>query len=155
MSKSTMTLAEYNELSGGGKPKRPKKAKKKRRPAKAKAARPVIDKAEAFKAMIERVAPDLLKGSERECSFAREIGRRWRFDMAWPRHRIAAEIHGGVWAQGRHTRGAGFIADREKMNAAVLLGWRVLEYPAEQIKKNPAGMIDDVRSLIAEERFII
>lgn len=52
--------------------------------------------------------------------------RRWRFDYAWPEHRIALEVEGGVWSRGRHTTPAGFLADMEKYNAAAVLGWRVL-----------------------------
>jgi hypothetical protein len=52
--------------------------------------------------------------------------RDWRFDYAWPAERIALEVEGGVWTGGRHTRGAGFMADIEKYNAASTIGWRVL-----------------------------
>ena len=52
--------------------------------------------------------------------------RRWRFDFAWPAQMIALEVEGGVWTGGRHTRGAGFLKDLEKYNAAAALGWRVI-----------------------------
>jgi len=52
--------------------------------------------------------------------------RKWRFDYAWPAHLLAMEIDGGVWTQGRHSRGAGKIADMEKLSEAAILGWRVL-----------------------------
>lgn len=52
--------------------------------------------------------------------------RRWRFDMAWPKYKIALEVEGGVWTAGRHTRPSGFLKDMEKYNAACALGWRVL-----------------------------
>jgi very-short-patch-repair endonuclease len=52
--------------------------------------------------------------------------REWRFDFAWPERRVALEVDGGVWTQGRHTRGAGWTKDTEKLNAAVAAGWRVL-----------------------------
>ena len=51
--------------------------------------------------------------------------RRWRFDYAWPEHRVALEVEGGVWTGGRHTRGAGFLGDMAKYNAAGEQGWRV------------------------------
>jgi hypothetical protein len=51
--------------------------------------------------------------------------RKWRFDYAWPEQKVALEVDGGAWTQGRHTRGAGFIADQQKRNTAVDLGWRV------------------------------
>lgn len=51
--------------------------------------------------------------------------RRWRFDYAIPEHRIALEVEGGVWTNGRHTRPQGFLGDIEKYNTATLMGWRV------------------------------
>ncbi len=59
--------------------------------------------------------------------------RRWRFDYAWPEQKVAVEIDGGAFVQGRHTRGAGFVKDMEKSNAAVLAGWRVLRYTPQQL----------------------
>lgn len=52
--------------------------------------------------------------------------RKWRFDYAWPRQKVALEVEGGVWTAGRHTRGSGFLRDMEKYNAAAVRGWRVL-----------------------------
>lgn len=52
--------------------------------------------------------------------------RQWKFDFAWRRPKVALECEGGVWTQGRHTRGSGFLKDMEKYNRAVVLGWRVV-----------------------------
>lgn len=52
--------------------------------------------------------------------------RRWRFDYAWPEMNLALEIEGGAWTGGRHTRGAGFVKDIDKYNAATIKGWRLL-----------------------------
>ncbi len=64
----------------------------------------------------------------------REIGfietRRWRFDFAHTATMTAIEIEGGTWSGGRHTRGAGFIADAEKYNTAAELGWTVFRLPS-------------------------
>jgi hypothetical protein len=51
--------------------------------------------------------------------------RRWRFDIAWPDQKIALEVEGGAYTQGRHTRGKGFEEDCRKYNAAALDGWLV------------------------------
>jgi hypothetical protein len=64
--------------------------------------------------------------------------RRWRFDFTVIENfkdniNLAIEIEGGAWTQGRHTRGAGFIADMEKYNHAALLGWRVLRFTPKQV----------------------
>lgn len=64
--------------------------------------------------------------------------RKWRFDYAIIQAKIAIEVHGGVYTQGRHTRGKGFENDREKINTATILGWRVLEVTPEQIRNGKA-----------------
>ena len=71
--------------------------------------------------------------------------RLWRFDFAWPSHRIAVEIEGGVWINGRHNRGSGFVADCEKLNRAAELGFRVFRFPTEEVKSGRAiRMIEEV-----------
>jgi hypothetical protein len=65
-------------------------------------------------------------------------GRRWRFDYAFPEHKIALEIEGGVWVRGRHTRGKGFLGDMEKYNRAVILGWKLLRCTPEMVKSGEA-----------------
>lgn len=74
--------------------------------------------------------------------------RKWRFDFVVARKVspeyqwkfmgsrvpfIALEIEGGVWTQGRHTRGSGFVKDMEKYNRAAVLGWRVLRTTPDQL----------------------
>lgn len=65
--------------------------------------------------------------------------RKWRFDLYVPAYKLAVEIHGGIYTQGRHTRGQGFRVDRQKMNAAVELGIRVLEYTAAELADGSAA----------------
>lgn len=72
--------------------------------------------------------------------------RRWRFDCAFEAARIAIEVDGGAFTAGRHTRGKGFIADLEKLNAAQLLGWRILRYTPKQIASG--SWVEDVKALI-------
>lgn len=52
--------------------------------------------------------------------------RKWRFDYAFPDQKVAVEVDGAVWTQGRHTRGAGYVNDLEKLNTAASMGWLVL-----------------------------
>ncbi|MFA5186911.1 MAG: hypothetical protein WC551_10565 [Patescibacteria group bacterium] len=59
--------------------------------------------------------------------------RRWRFDWCFPEVRLAVEIEGGIFTQGRHTRGSGYIKDLEKYNRATALGWHILRYPPNMI----------------------
>lgn len=68
--------------------------------------------------------------------------RKWRFDYAIPAHKIAVEVEGGAWTQGRHTRPKGFIGDMEKYNAATLLGWRVLRVtPSDLYRAKTISML--------------
>jgi hypothetical protein len=67
----------------------------------------------------------------RELKF--DPARRWRFDFAFPAAKVAIEIEGGRWSNGRHQRGLGFGRDCEKYNAATLQGWRVFRLCAGQV----------------------
>jgi len=75
-----------------------------------------------------------------EHPFAKPLGRRHRFDLAWPERMLALEIDGGVWIRGggRHNRGAGFLRDQEKFNLATQLGWRVLRCTPDDIRQGKA-----------------
>ena len=54
--------------------------------------------------------------------------RKWRFDYAIldKNIKIAIEVEGAIWTNGRHTRGSGFIKDMEKYNTATALGWKII-----------------------------
>lgn len=64
--------------------------------------------------------------------------RRWKFDVAHPFAQWAFEIEGGIWIQGGHNRGKGFIEDMEKYNHAAAHGWRVFRFSTEQVEKGEA-----------------
>ena len=72
--------------------------------------------------------------------------RKWKFDLAIPGKKIAVEIEGGVYTGGRHTRGRGYVNDMEKYNNAVLLGWRLLRFTPDQLKK--WSTIEMIKSLL-------
>lgn len=59
--------------------------------------------------------------------------RKWRADYAIIKHKILIEVEGGAWTQGRHTRGAGFIKDMEKYNAATATGYAVLRVTPKEL----------------------
>ena len=59
--------------------------------------------------------------------------RKWRFDYAFPEQKVAVEIEGGIWTQGRHVRPYGYRADMEKYNAAAALGWKVFRFEPSKI----------------------
>ena len=77
-------------------------------------------------------------------------GRKWRFDFALETLKVAIEIEGGAFTQGRHTRGAGFIADMEKYNKAAELGWVVLRYTPTQM--NQKQTYDQIKIVLNNRR---
>lgn len=62
--------------------------------------------------------------------------RKWRFDYAIPKHKIALEVEGGVWTGGRHTSSTGFLKDMEKYNTATSMGWRVFRTTPNDLYKS-------------------
>lgn len=77
----------------------------------------------------------LLRFEEPEREFRFDDKRKWRFDFAWPKRKVALEVEGGVWSGGRHVRPAGFAKDVEKYNAATTQGWRVIRVTAKMLQK--------------------
>lgn len=73
-------------------------------------------------------------------------GRRWRFDFVITGTLIAVEIDGGTWNGGRHSRGAGYTADCEKLNTAVKLGFRVFRYTPAMVSSGTA--INDILEIL-------
>lgn len=71
--------------------------------------------------------------------------RQWRFDLAWPQHKVACEIEGGTWMRTNDGRSKGhanpirFAQDCEKYNEAALSGWLL-------VRVTPS-MIDDGRAV--------
>jgi very-short-patch-repair endonuclease len=62
--------------------------------------------------------------------------RRWRADYAVIQYNILLEVEGGIYTQGRHTRGTGYKNDMEKYTAASLQGWTLIRVqPSELLTK--------------------
>lgn len=64
--------------------------------------------------------------------------RRWRVDFCWPDEMVAVEVEGGVWINGRHNRGAGFVNDIQKYNRAQIMGYMLLRVTGDMIKSGEA-----------------
>jgi very-short-patch-repair endonuclease len=79
----------------------------------------------------------------REYRFARP--RLFRADFAWPELGVLAEVEGGIWTGGRHTRGVGFQNDCQKQNIATVLGFRVVRFTEAMIE---SGEAIDVLTLV-------
>lgn len=74
--------------------------------------------------------------------------RKWRFDFAWPTHWLAVEIEGGLYRGGRHQSLKGFVADAEKYETALRLGWRVYRVPGPWVTKRRPEVITTLRRLL-------
>ena len=72
--------------------------------------------------------------------------RKWRFDFCWPDQKVALEIQGGIFFNGRHSRGAAMLKEWEKLNTAAGMGYRLLYcQPADCTK---AATIDAIKAAL-------
>lgn len=66
--------------------------------------------------------------------------RKWRFDFAVMEKKVAIEVEGATWANGRHNRGSGFLGDCIKYNEASFFGWRLIRIPTAWIECRVSGL---------------
>lgn len=78
--------------------------------------------------------------------------RRWRFDFAFPDHKIAVEVEGGTWVRGAHVRGKHYRSDCEKYLEAAILGWTVLRFTSDMLRDNPLWPIESVYKIIGRNK---
>jgi very-short-patch-repair endonuclease len=101
--------------------------------------------------------------------------RAWRFDFAYPRQMVAIEVEGGTYGKpvichrcktpvrrfvggrsyfvretGRHNSAIGFEKDAEKYNTAAVMGWTVLRFTRNMIKKG--GAVEVIRDALERQR---
>lgn len=72
--------------------------------------------------------------------------RMWRADFHLKGKKILVEVEGGIWSNGRHTRGKGYLGDLEKYNEATMMGYQVIRFSTEQVKSGKA--IEQIFKLI-------
>jgi hypothetical protein len=73
--------------------------------------------------------------------WARDLGRNFRCDFAWPQYRLLLEVHGGIWMPagvGAHSGGKAITADIHKAQHAVLLRLHLLPVTTGQVKNGEA-----------------
>lgn len=87
---------------------------------------------------------------EREYRFCE---RRWRLDFAWPDERVAVELQGGIFTEGRHSRGQGMLNDMEKLNCAQKMGWTVLLFGPPHVRLGTASL--EIKNLIFARRGLV
>jgi len=64
--------------------------------------------------------------------------RKFRFDFAWIEIKLAAEIDGAVYTNGRHNRGKGYESDCFKMALALSEGWAVYRFTSGMVANGSA-----------------
>jgi very-short-patch-repair endonuclease len=76
-----------------------------------------------------------------EYNFDAELGRKHRFDFAFPDHKIAVEVEGNAWnvpGGGRHMQDS----DLEKYNIAASLGWKIFRFSPKMLENDPVSCIE-------------
>ena len=74
--------------------------------------------------------------------------RKWRADFHLKDKKILVEVEGGIWSNGRHTRGKGYLGDLEKYNAATMMGYQVIRFSTEQVKSGKA--IEQIEKMVGD-----
>ncbi len=120
---SNMSLLEYRKLVGHSKPRKQRGSR----------GRSKASKGESLLALQLRAV-----NIEFEQEFKFHPVRKWRADFHIVGKMILIEVEGGIWSNGRHTRGSGYITDMEKYNEATLLGYQVIRFSTEQVKSGLA-----------------
>ena len=131
---TSISLAEYRRIY---KPKRRVK-----RPASVKKQR-VVSEGEVILATALRA----LK-IEFEQEFKFHPTRKWRADFHLKDRKILVEVEGGIWSNGRHTRGKGYLGDLEKYNEATMMGYQVIRFSTEQVKSGKA--IEQIEKMVGD-----
>jgi very-short-patch-repair endonuclease len=74
---------------------------------------------------------------------------RWlgEIDLAYPRQRIAVEVHGYRF----HSSRSVWEDDQRRENGLVEAGWRVLKVTNSQLEHDPASIIGAIRSLLGKK----
>lgn len=119
---TSISLTEYKKLYGGDRKtaaKRPKKVKGQKVSSEGEAK--LVQQLKALKI-------DFVK------EFQFHDKRKWRADFHISNTKLLIEVEGGIWSNGRHTRGKGYLGDMEKYNTATMMGYQVLRFSTEQVK---------------------
>ena len=82
--------------------------------------------------------------------------RRFKFDWAFTAHKLAVEVDGGNHMVRENARGEMVPvgqhvgkSEREKMNLAAMMGWRVMHFTPQDLKRDPAGCVEQVLQALA------
>lgn len=77
---------------------------------------------------------------ERNYRFAKQLGRRFEADFAWPSDHLLVELQGGIWQRGKsgHTSGSGVSRDVMKAQCAAVLGYVLLPVTSDDVRSGRA-----------------
>jgi len=89
--------------------------------------------------------PEYLPTPVKEYKFHETRG--WRFDLAWVEEKVAVELQGGNYKNGRHTRAVPLHGEYDKLNAAALGGWAVLLFDTKHLR-DPYDCLELVYQLL-------
>ena len=83
----------------------------------------------------------------RQLQLAMPGGGRMRLDFAWPEYKVAVEVDGHKHHSDREV----FQRDREKSNALILLGWRLLRITHYDLDRRPRQTAEMLRRILGYE----
>ena len=81
---------------------------------------------------------------EPEAEYRFHPRRKWRFDWAFVKQKVAVEVEGNAWGVaggGRHMKDT----DLEKYNEAVELGWSVFRFSPGMLQRDPEKCVRYIR----------
>lgn len=118
-----------------------------------------------------------------ETNFVFAKPRKFAFDRAWPKHKVAVELEGiyrgstsitchncstQVRARnndgslgkvlrmyGWHQRYSRFKSDKEKYNLAILYGWFVIRFIHDDVHGDPFGMVEFIRKTLDDRKYMV
>ena len=79
--------------------------------------------------------------------------RKFKFDYANLRLKIAIEIEGGIYTGTGHAKTGRFLSDMEKYNEAAIKGWIILRYGHGQEKKIAGDVKKAIEKRISDISF--
>ena len=115
------------------------------------ARKPLVDILNELPLALAPGSDAVLRIPEPHAEYRFHATRRWRFDYAWPSHKLALEVQGGIFTEGRHTRGGALLKEHEKLNAAAIDGWRVLFTTPRDVRNGTATKL--IAQAIAQEDY--
>lgn len=102
----------------------------------------------------KKINPELFKAMAKAHGLTEPVpeyrfkyGRKWAFDWMFVGYaspddftmtKVAVEIQGGLFTGGRHVRGAALLKEYEKINAAQIMGYKVILVTPQQVESGEA-----------------